>query len=91
MTEPLLSPQTSSYLDVTPSPNKLLADHPLSAFVKTEPQEEEEEEGEGGSCVAGVTVKQEAEAEAQDLPAAPKEEQPAELLTDKVQSEESKT
>lgn len=35
-----LSPQTSSYVDVTPSPSKLLTDHPLGAFVKTEEKQE---------------------------------------------------
>ncbi|MEQ2215781.1 hypothetical protein XENOCAPTIV_005920, partial [Xenoophorus captivus] len=35
------SPQTSSYLDVTPSPSRLLTEHPLGALVKTEQEEEE--------------------------------------------------
>ncbi|XP_029957302.1 pre-mRNA cleavage complex 2 protein Pcf11 [Salarias fasciatus] len=51
---------TSSYLDVTPSPNKLLTDHPLSAFTNTE-QGEEEEEGGASSAVDAVSVKQEEE------------------------------
>ncbi|XP_071362024.1 pre-mRNA cleavage complex 2 protein Pcf11 [Trachinotus anak] len=74
---------TSSYLDVTPSPNKVLTDHPLSAFIKTE------EEEEGTSCaIAAASVKQEVESEACELPDVKKEEEP-EVLTDKVQSEES--
>ncbi|XP_047234841.1 pre-mRNA cleavage complex 2 protein Pcf11 isoform X1 [Girardinichthys multiradiatus] len=32
---------TSSYLDVTPSPSRLLTEHPLGALVKTEEEEEE--------------------------------------------------
>ncbi|XP_040006279.1 pre-mRNA cleavage complex 2 protein Pcf11 [Xiphias gladius] len=80
---------TSSYLDVTPSPSKVLADHPLSAFIKTE----EEEEGEGTSCAVSATaatsVKQEAEPEAGELPDVKKEEE-REVLTDEAQSEESK-
>ncbi|KAM9846851.1 pre-mRNA cleavage complex 2 protein Pcf11 isoform 2-T2 [Aulostomus maculatus] len=71
---------TSSYLDVTPSPNKLLTEHPLSAFVKTEEEEEEEEEA---SCAVAV-VKQEAEPEATEPQEVKKEE---ELSTD-VQSDE---
>uniref|UniRef100_H3CEL4 PCF11 cleavage and polyadenylation factor subunit n=1 Tax=Tetraodon nigroviridis TaxID=99883 RepID=H3CEL4_TETNG len=34
----------NSYIDATPSPNKLLTDHPLSSFIKTE------DEGEEASC-----------------------------------------
>ncbi|XP_013886046.1 pre-mRNA cleavage complex 2 protein Pcf11 isoform X2 [Austrofundulus limnaeus] len=45
---------TSSYLDVTPSPSKLLTEHPLGAFIK-----EEEEET---SCDV-TTVKQEVQSE----------------------------
>ncbi|XP_047463518.1 pre-mRNA cleavage complex 2 protein Pcf11 [Mugil cephalus] len=53
---------TSSYLDVTPSPSKFLTDHPLVS-IKTEKEEEEEQEveAEGTSCLA--PVKQEVEAE----------------------------
>ncbi|XP_029923941.1 pre-mRNA cleavage complex 2 protein Pcf11 [Myripristis murdjan] len=47
---------TSSFLDATPSPNKLLTENPLSAFVKREPEEDEVT-----SCDAAV--KQEAEPE----------------------------
>ncbi|XP_015227279.1 PREDICTED: pre-mRNA cleavage complex 2 protein Pcf11-like [Cyprinodon variegatus] len=32
---------TSSYLDVTPSPSRLLTEHPLGAFIKTEEEEVE--------------------------------------------------
>ncbi|KAM9365015.1 LOW QUALITY PROTEIN: pre-mRNA cleavage complex 2 protein Pcf11-like [Pholidichthys leucotaenia] len=39
---------TSSYLDVTPSPSKLLTENPLSAFIKSE----EEEETPFSSCQA---------------------------------------
>lgn len=70
-----LSPQ-SSYVDVTPSPNKLLTDHPLSAFVKTEEEEEDT------SCSVAAAVKQEVESE---LPDVKKED----VLTDDVQSEQS--
>lgn len=65
-----------SYIDVTPSPNKLLTDHPLSSFVKTE------DEGEDTSCSVSVTVKQEAEPELPDI-------KTEEVLTDPVQSEQS--
>lgn len=83
VTDPSLSPQTSSYLDITPSPNKLLTDHPLSTFVKTEQQEE------GNSCMTGVLVKL-ADPDGNDLPAVTKVED-SEVLTDKVKSEESET
>ncbi|XP_037604687.1 LOW QUALITY PROTEIN: pre-mRNA cleavage complex 2 protein Pcf11 [Sebastes umbrosus] len=90
---------TSSYLDVTPSPNKLLTDHPLSAFIKTE------EEEEGASCVvaaaaaaasaaaaaiaaAAASVKQEVKTEACELPDVKEEEE--EVLTDEVQCDENK-
>ncbi|XP_053188224.1 pre-mRNA cleavage complex 2 protein Pcf11 [Scomber japonicus] len=68
---------TSSYLDVTPSPNKLLADHPLSAFIKTEEEEEEET-----SCdvAAAASVKQEVDLEGSDLPEVKKEE--SDVLTE---------
>ncbi|XP_060941395.1 pre-mRNA cleavage complex 2 protein Pcf11 isoform X2 [Limanda limanda] len=72
---------TSSYLDVTPSPSKLLADHPLGAFL--EPKEEEEP-----SCsIAAASVKQEVEPEAVELLTVKQEE--AELLIDQVPSEEN--
>ncbi|XP_044077254.1 pre-mRNA cleavage complex 2 protein Pcf11 isoform X2 [Siniperca chuatsi] len=75
---------TSSYLDVTPSPNKVLADHPLSAFVK----KEEEEEEDTSCAVAAASLKQEVESEAGELPDVKKEEQ--EVLTDEVQSDQNK-
>ncbi|XP_030216244.1 pre-mRNA cleavage complex 2 protein Pcf11 [Gadus morhua] len=50
---------TSSFLDTTPSPNKVLTEHPLSAFIKTEPGEEDE----AGTSCAVSSVKQEPEAE----------------------------
>ncbi|XP_040908285.1 pre-mRNA cleavage complex 2 protein Pcf11 isoform X2 [Toxotes jaculatrix] len=75
---------TSSYLDVTPSPNKVLTDHPLSVFVKTEEEEEDT------SCAAAsASVKQEADSEADELPAVKTEEE-QEVLTDEVQSEEKR-
>lgn len=81
LTRCCLSLQTSSYLDVTPSPNKVLTEHPLSAFIKTEEEEEET------SCdVAAASVKQEVASEAGELPEVKKEEEP-EVLTD-VQSDE---
>ncbi|XP_033504933.1 pre-mRNA cleavage complex 2 protein Pcf11 isoform X2 [Epinephelus lanceolatus] len=82
--------KNSSYLDVTPSPNKLLTDHPLSAYIKSE-------EEEGTSCevaaaaaaaAASVSVKQEVKSEASELPDVKKEEE--EVLRDEVQCEESK-
>ncbi|CAB1415618.1 unnamed protein product [Pleuronectes platessa] len=77
---------TSSYLDVTPSPSKLLTEHPLSTFL--EPKEEEEEEEEETSCSnAAASVKQEVEPEAVELLNVKQEE--AELLIDQVQSEEN--
>ncbi|KAM4726808.1 pre-mRNA cleavage complex 2 protein Pcf11 [Anableps anableps] len=58
---------TSSYLDVTPSPSRLLAEHPLGAFVKTE-------EEEGTSCqVTSCQVKQEVDG---DPSGVPQQEQP---------------
>lgn len=64
-----------SYIDVTPSPNKLLSDHPLS-FVKTE------DEGEDTSCSVDAAVKQEVESELPDI-------KTEEVVTDTVQSEQS--
>ncbi|XP_068454962.1 pre-mRNA cleavage complex 2 protein Pcf11 [Clinocottus analis] len=78
---------TSSYLDVTPSPSKLLAEHPLSAFIKSEEDEEEEASAScavAAAAVAAITVKQEVEsAAACELPEVKKEE----VLTDCDQSE----
>ncbi|XP_037322836.2 pre-mRNA cleavage complex 2 protein Pcf11 isoform X1 [Pungitius pungitius] len=66
---------TSSYVDVSPSPSKLLADHPLSAFIKTE---EEEGGGEGTSCAVTTSpassLKQEVECEASAPPKVKQEE-----------------
>jgi len=80
---------TSSYLDVTPSPNKLLTDHPLSSFIKTEEEEEEEKTScdvaAAAAAAAAASVKQEAECEADELPVVKKEEEP-EVLTE-LQSE----
>ncbi|XP_044225973.1 pre-mRNA cleavage complex 2 protein Pcf11 isoform X1 [Thunnus albacares] len=80
---------TSSYLDVTPSPNKLLTDHPLSSFIKTEEEEEEEKTScdvvAAAAAAAAASVKQEVECEADELPVVKKEEEP-EVLTE-LQSE----
>ncbi|XP_029375378.1 pre-mRNA cleavage complex 2 protein Pcf11 [Echeneis naucrates] len=73
---------TSSYVEVTPSPNRVLTDHPLSAFIKTE-------EEESTSCAAATSVKLEVESAAAEVPVVKKEEEPK-VLTDDVQSEESK-
>lgn len=55
---------TSSFLDVTPSPSKLLTDHPLGAFVKTEEKQEE-----STSCAAAAaSVKQEVQSESGEPP-----------------------
>lgn len=58
---------TSSYVDVTPSPSKLLTDHPLGAFVKTEEKQEEV-----ASCAvaaaATTSVKQEVQSESGEPP-----------------------
>lgn len=59
-----LSPQSSD-ADATPSPNTLLGDHPLSAFIK-------EEEEEAPCCIAAA-VKQEVESEAAEPPDMKKE------------------
>jgi len=72
-------PQTSSYLDATPSPSKLLDDHPLGAFIKSE----EEEETASTSC-AVAAIKQEVESGASELQEVKKE--PEEVLTDCDQS-----
>ncbi|KAK9537046.1 hypothetical protein VZT92_006784 [Zoarces viviparus] len=70
---------TSSYLDVTPSPSKVLTDHPLSAFIKREEEEEEEVTScaVAAAATATASVKQEVESEASELPAVKKE-----VLTD---------
>lgn len=49
---------TSSFLDYTPSPIKLLTENPLIAVVKQEVKEEEQT-----SCSASTPIKEEAEAE----------------------------
>lgn len=67
----------SSYIEVTPSPNKVVTEHPLSAFVKTEDEKEET------SCAFSAVVKQ--EVEEPELLAVKKEE----ALTDDVQSVQS--
>ncbi|XP_011609384.2 pre-mRNA cleavage complex 2 protein Pcf11 [Takifugu rubripes] len=66
----------NSYIDVTPSPNKLLTDHPLSSFIKTEDGVEET------ACSVSATVKQEVESELPDIKA-------EEVLTVTLQSEQS--
>lgn len=78
-----LSPQ-SSYVEVTPSPNKLLTEHPLTAFVKTEEEEEEQTSCSVTTAAAAAAVKQ--EVEEPELTDVKKEE---EVLTDDVQSEQS--
>lgn len=77
-------PQTSSYLDVTPSPSKLLTEHPLGAYIKTE---EEDEEVTSCDCDA---VKQEVKSEAPELPQEEEQEEEArgqeEVQADSAQS-----
>ncbi len=80
-----LSPQ-SSYIDVTPSPNKVLAEHPLSAFIKKEEEEEGEEKDTSTSCAAAV--KQEVESDAVELPDVKKEIK-EEVPTEEVQSDQN--
>ncbi|XP_029029356.1 pre-mRNA cleavage complex 2 protein Pcf11 [Betta splendens] len=69
----------NSCIDVSPSASKLLTDHPLSAFIKTE-------EGAASCLIAPSSVKQEVDTE---LPEVKKEEEEV-ILTECVQSEESK-
>ncbi|KAM4547606.1 pre-mRNA cleavage complex 2 protein Pcf11 [Fundulus diaphanus] len=74
---------TSSYLDVTPSPSRLMAEHPLGAFVKTEEEEE---------AVTSCAVKQEAQSRPCGVPE-PEEVAPAaasapEVPVDSAQSED---
>ncbi len=76
----LLSPQ-SSYIDATPSPNKVLTEHPLSTFIKKEEEEEDT------SCAAAV--KQEVDCDAVEPPDVKKEEE-EEVLTEEVQSDQNK-
>ncbi|KAM6907162.1 LOW QUALITY PROTEIN: pre-mRNA cleavage complex 2 protein Pcf11 [Xenentodon cancila] len=54
---------TSSYLDVTPSPSKLLTEHPLGAFIK-----EEEEEAAASCAVVAASLKQEVDDKSSELP-----------------------
>ena len=83
---------------MTPSPNKVLTDHPLSTFIK---KEEEEEEEEGTSCAVAAAaaaaaaaiatiaaVKQEVESEAPEPPEVKIEE--PEVLTEDVQLDQNK-
>uniref|UniRef100_A0A1A8SA63 Pre-mRNA cleavage complex 2 protein Pcf11 n=2 Tax=Nothobranchius rachovii TaxID=451742 RepID=A0A1A8SA63_9TELE len=69
---------TSSYLDVTPSPSKLLTEHPLGTFLKME-------EEKVTSCDA-ITVKQEVPSESCELPQED-QNQGQDVLTDPVKSE----
>lgn len=73
---PSLSPnQTSSYLEATPSPSRLLTEHPLGALVKTEEEEP-----------TPCQVKQEA---ASDRSAVPQQEEPEPpVLEDSARPEE---
>ncbi|XP_061596385.1 pre-mRNA cleavage complex 2 protein Pcf11 [Cololabis saira] len=80
---------TSSYLDVTPSPSKLLTEHPLGAFVKEE--EEEEPTACAVAAAAAALIKQEAGGESPELPPQEGEAQGGaaqEVLTDSVQPED---
>lgn len=64
-----MSPQTSSYVDVTPSPSKLLTDHPLGAFVKTEEKQEVTSCAVAAAAAAAATsVKQEVQNESGEPP-----------------------
>lgn len=65
-----LSPQTSSYVDVTPSPSKLLTDHPLGAFVKTEEKQEVVTSCAvaAAAAAAATSVKQEVQNESEEPP-----------------------
>lgn len=74
----------SSYIEVTPSPNKLLTEHPLTAFVKTEEEEEQTSCSVTAAAAAAAAVKQ--EVEEPELIDVKKEE---DVLTDDVQSEQS--
>uniref|UniRef100_A0A8C6MGF6 Pre-mRNA cleavage complex 2 protein Pcf11 n=1 Tax=Nothobranchius furzeri TaxID=105023 RepID=A0A8C6MGF6_NOTFU len=69
---------TSSYLDVTPSPSKLLTEHPLGTFLKME-------EEKVTSCDV-ITVKQEVPSESCELPQED-QNQGQDVLTDTVKSE----
>ncbi|CAI5642487.1 unnamed protein product [Oreochromis niloticus] len=64
---------TSSYVDVTPSPSKLLTDHPLGAFVKTEEKQEEVAScavaaAAAAAAAATTSVKQEVQSESGEPP-----------------------
>ncbi|XP_061659661.1 pre-mRNA cleavage complex 2 protein Pcf11 isoform X2 [Syngnathoides biaculeatus] len=74
---------TSSYMDVTPSPNKVLSEHPLSVFMKAEEDEDSQ------SCDFPAPVKQEADCEDKGEHSVKIEEEDEALLTD-VQSEEKR-
>uniref|UniRef100_A0A087X560 Pre-mRNA cleavage complex 2 protein Pcf11 n=2 Tax=Poecilia formosa TaxID=48698 RepID=A0A087X560_POEFO len=73
--------KTSSYLDATPSPSRLLAEHPLGAFVKTE-----EEEAETSCQVTSCQIKQEVEA---DITVSGQEEPDSEAPADSARSEDT--
>ncbi|XP_041657248.1 pre-mRNA cleavage complex 2 protein Pcf11 [Cheilinus undulatus] len=71
----------NSFIDATPSPNKLLTEHPLNAFIK----KEEEEEDTSCAAITATITSQEVKREGSELPDVKME---AELLTE-VQSEET--
>ncbi|XP_077402073.1 pre-mRNA cleavage complex 2 protein Pcf11 [Vanacampus margaritifer] len=73
---------TSSYPDVTPSPNKVLSEHPLGIFMKAEEDEDSQ------SCAFAASVKREADAE--ECGGAVKTEEEEEPLLTDVQSEEKR-
>ncbi|XP_061558719.1 pre-mRNA cleavage complex 2 protein Pcf11 [Phycodurus eques] len=73
---------TSSYLDITPSPNKVLSEHPLSVFMKAEEDEDSQ------SCAFAASVKQEADSDEGEGECVVKTEEEEEALLTDVQSEE---
>nr|XP_020489062.1 LOW QUALITY PROTEIN: pre-mRNA cleavage complex 2 protein Pcf11 [Labrus bergylta] len=84
--------QNSSYVDVTPSPSKLLTEHPLTAFIKKEEEEEEDTScavaaaaAAAAEAAVAAAASQEVKSEGGELPEIKQEE---ELLTE-VQSEET--
>ncbi|XP_037125271.1 pre-mRNA cleavage complex 2 protein Pcf11 isoform X1 [Syngnathus acus] len=75
---------TSSYMDMTPSPNKVLSEHPLGSFIKAEEDEVPQ------SCAVAASIKQEADSEEDEGERDVKTEEKEEPLLTDVQSEEKR-
>ncbi|XP_051902493.1 pre-mRNA cleavage complex 2 protein Pcf11 isoform X2 [Hippocampus zosterae] len=75
---------TSLYMDVTPSPNKVLSEHPLGIFIKAEKDDNSQ------CCTFEASIKQEADPEEGEGEQPAKRQKVEELLLTDLQSEEDR-